>query len=260
MNLKLKKILARVFSIGMIIVLLLFINSLVGNPVSNALAKKAAQQYIDTNYSNLDLKIEKCAYNFKFGLYIVVVQSSISKDTTFSVNVGSFGNVLEDNYESEVANNFTTFRRLDKELEEIANNIIGGNLSYDFDYISLRFVEDGDLKKLNRDMKLDAQNPPLPLLIDVVLFSDDVSYNKIAEVAKKLETILYEHNISPREYSILIIPLSDKPQNQKQQASWVHSLSVSYFPANRLTEENLPKAMEQFETNRVTELNEKYKK
>ena len=111
-----------------------------------------------------------------------------------------------------------------------------------------------------RDMKLDIHNPPLPLKINVTLFSKNVSYSKIAEVAKALEATLNEQNIPINEYSIRILPQSDRPQNKDQAVSWSNSLSVSYFPAERMGEENLPQVMEQFERGRVTEVNEKDKK
>lgn len=106
---------------------------------------------------------------------------------------------------------------------------------------------------LERDMQLDSHNPPLPITIDVTLFSDDVSYNKIAEVAKALEAILFENNIPVVNYNIRILPLSDKPQNKDQAVSWVNSLSVSDFPAAQMSAENLPQVIEQFEINRVNE-------
>ncbi len=246
MKTKIKKTLAGALGIVLIILLLLFVNSFVGNPVSNVLAKKAAQQYIDANYSELDLQIQRCAYNFKFSSYYVFVQSSTSQDTAFSIDVDSFGNVLRDDYEYEVANNFTTFRRLDEELRRIAEERIGGKLDYDFEYISLRFVKEADFMKLKRDMKLDIYDPPLPLAIDVTLFSDDLSYNKIAEVAKALEDLLKQQSIPIDEYSIRILPLANKPKNEKQAVSWVNALSISCFPANRMGEENLPQAMARF--------------
>ncbi len=261
MNLKLKKILAGALGIGLIVLLLLFVSSFVGNPISNALAKKAVQQYIDTNYSDLNLKIQRCNYNFKFSSYCAFVQSNTSMDTAFSIDVDSFGNVLRDDYKYEVANNFTTYRRLDKELSEIAKEIIEGKLDYDFENVFIRFVKEADIMELRRDMKLDIHNPPLPLMVDVTLFSSDVSYSKIAEVAKALETNLQQHNVPVNTYSIRILPLSNKPKNENQAVSWVNDLSISDFPANRLGEENLPQVMEHFETVRVSERNkEKDKK
>lgn len=123
-----KKILAGITGIGLIVLLLLFVNAWVGNPVSNLLAKQAAQKYIDVNYSNLDLEIQSSNYNFKFDAYLVFVQSSLSEDTAFSIYTDSYGKVLRDDYEYEVANNFTTYRRLDAEMREIAKKLIGSRL------------------------------------------------------------------------------------------------------------------------------------
>lgn len=255
-----KKILAGITGIGLIVLLLSFVNSFVGNPVSKVLAKKAAQQYIETNYNNLNLEIQKSNYNFKFNSYYVFAQSSTSVDTAFNIYVDSYGNVIRDDYEFEVANHFTTFRRLDDELRKLGNEILGGKLDYDFDHISLPFVKEGTFETLERDMKLDIHNPPLPLMVNVVLFSHDVSYSKIAEVAKAVEAVLQEQDIPVREYNIRILPLADKPENDKQAVSWVNSLSISSYPADRMDKENLPLAMEQFETGRVAEMNEKGKK
>ncbi|ACL20493.1 hypothetical protein DesLBE_0931 [Desulfitobacterium sp. LBE] len=256
-----KKILAGITGIGLIVLLLLFVNAWVGNPVSNLLAKQAAQKYIDVNYSNLDLEIQSSNYNFKFDAYLVFVQSSLSEDTAFSIYTDSYGKVLRDDYEYEVANNFTTYRRLDAEMREIAKKLIGSRLDYDFDYISFQFTkEDHDLMKLERDMKLDISHPPLPLVADVVLYSEDLSYSKVAEVAKALEAILKEESIPVSQYSVRLLPLANKPAKEDQAAPWVNSLSLSDFPAEHMAEDNLPQVMEQFEADRVAELNAKDKK
>lgn len=113
---------------------------------------------------------------------------------------------------------------------------------------------------LERDMQVDIHNPPLPITIDVTLFSEDVSYDKIAEVAKALETILVENDIPIVDYNIRILPLSDKPQNKDQAVSWVNSLSISDFPTALMNSENLSQVMDQIEMNRVNEVNEKDKK
>lgn len=256
-----KKILAGITGIGLIVLLLLFVNAWVGNPVSNLLAKQAAQKYIDVNYSNLDLEIQSSSYNFKFGAYLVFVQSPLSQDTAFSIYANSYGKVLRDDYKYEVANNFTTFRRLDAQMRKIAEELICRRLDYDFEYTSFQFTKDDhNLMKLERDMKLDISHPPLPLVADVVLYSEDLSYSKVAEVAKALETILKEESIPVSQYSIRLLPLANKPEKAEQGASWVNSLSLSDFPAERMAEDNLPQVMEQFEADRVAELNAKDKK
>lgn len=257
---KTKKILAGITGIGLLVLLLFFVNAFVGNPISNALAKKAAQKYADITYNDLNLQVERNGYNFKFSVYYVFMQSTTSQDTAFSINADSFGNILGDDYESEVANNFTTYRRLDSELRQIAERVIAGTLDYDFDNIFLHFAKDADFMELERDMKLDIYNPPLPLTVDVTLFSEDISYTKIAEVAKALEYVLQQQRIPVDAYSIRLLPLSNKPEKENQAVSWVNALSLSDFPANQMNEESLPQAMEQFETDRVAEVNSKDKK
>jgi hypothetical protein len=256
MNLKIKKIMIGAIGIGLVMLVLALANSFTGNPLSNGLAKKAAQHYVDSRYSDLDLRVVKSTYNFKDGFYYALVQSNISQDTVFNIYIDSYGNVRSDDYAYEVENNFTTFRRLEEELREKAVGMIDCKLDYEFDYIAFRFIEEANLMMLERDMQLDIHNPPLPITIDVTLFSDDVSYNKIAEVAKTLEAVLFENNIPVVNYNIRILPLSDKPQNKDQAVSWVNSLSVSDFPAAQMSAGNLPQVIEQFEINRVNEVNE----
>lgn len=254
------KILAGVAGIGLIALVLAFVNGFVGNPVSNHLAKKAAQQYVDARYNNLNLNIQKSAYNFKFDSYDALAQSSTSVDTTFYIHVDSYGNVTGDDYETEVANHYTTHRRLEHELQKLASEIIGGKLDYDFDHVSFAFVKEATFETLVLDMPLDIHNPPLPLVLDVTLFSHDVSYSKIAEVAKAIEAVVQEQDIPVRDYNIRILPQADKPQDENQAVSWVNSLSISDYPADRMKEKNLPQAMEQFETGRVSELNKNDKR
>lgn len=54
-----------------------------------------------------------------------------------------------------------------------------------------------------------------------------------------------------------MIPISDKPEDEAKAFSWVNSLSVSDFPANKLNAKYLHEEMEQFEKDRVSEYNEK---
>lgn len=260
MKLNVKKVLAGISGIGLIILLLLFVNSAVGNPVSNALAKKAAEQYIDTNYPDLQMQIQTCHYNFKFGAYLAFAQSDVSRDTAFSIYLNGFGNILQDDYAHEVSNNFTTFRRLDGELRNIAAAAIADKLDYDFDYASFQFVKEADIMELERDMDLDIHRPPLPLTADVTIFSGDLSHTKIAEVAKAMEKVLAEQNIPVAEYSIRLLPLENKPPQGGGAVSWAGCVEVSSFPAERLGEENLAHAMERFEIERKAEMNAKGKK
>ena len=261
---KIKKILAAVVAIGLIVLLLLFVNSWVGNPVSKALAKKSAKEYVTANYKDLDLQVIRATYNFKFSNYIVRVQSGTSQDTFFNIYTDDYGKVQSDDYEYEVANHMTTWRRLDSEMRELAESLIIGKLDYDFDNVYLSFAVDDekniDFTNLTRDMELDILNPPLPLQIDATIYNDKVSYDVIAEVTKALESLLKEQNILVSQYNVRVLPMENKPEKKGRASSWVNSLSVSYFPANKLQEDNLSQVMEQYEQERIAEYNDTYKK
>ncbi|MFT4142940.1 MAG: hypothetical protein QM644_00685 [Mobilitalea sp.] len=261
---EIKKIIAAIVAIGLIVLLLLFVNSWVGNPFSKTLAKKSAKEYVTSNYKDLDLQIIHATYNFKFSNYIVRVQSSISPDTVFNIYTDDYGKVQSDDYDYEVANHMSTWRRLDSEMHELAKSLIIGKLAYDFDNVYLSFAVDDekdiDFTSLTRDMELDIHNPPLPLQINVSFYNDEVSYDKIAEIAKSLEALLKDQNISVSQYNIRVIPIENKPEKEGYASSWVDSLSVSYLPADKLQEDNLSQVIEQFEQDRVAEYNETYKK
>lgn len=261
---KIKKILAAVVAIGLIVLLLLFVNAWVGNPISKALAKKSAKVYVTANYKDLDLRIIRATYNFKFSNYIVRVQSSTSQDTVFNLYTDDYGKIQSDDYEYEVANHMTTWRRLDSEMRELAESLIIGKIDYDFDYVYLSFAVDNekniDFTKLTRDMELDIYNPPIPLQIDATIYHNKVSYDVIAEVAKALESLLKKQNIFVSQYNIRVLPMENKPEKEGRATSWVNAISVSYFPADKLSVDNLSQVMEQFELDRVEGYNNAYKK
>ncbi|MBE6072032.1 MAG: hypothetical protein E7208_08755 [Clostridium butyricum] len=233
-----------------IIILFLIVNSFVGNPVSKILSERSVEEYVKENYKNMNLEFEHADYNSKFGTYNVIVKSKDSKDTIFTVNTDKLGNIKFDDYEYEVANNFTTYRRLSSELNKKADEIIEGNMDYDFEFASFEFIEDNNsnesLKKLKRDMELDIYNPPIPLEARVGIFTDDITWKKISKVVLRLKTVIEDKGIPVEKYSVILIPTSNKPEDGSGGASWVNSLSVDQFPAEMLDEDNLSQVLEKF--------------
>lgn len=69
-----------------------------------------------------EFSVENAHYNFKTGGYSCFVTSPISEDTAFSIDYG--GGKIWDRYESEVGNRFSTYRRLDGELDGLVEKIV----------------------------------------------------------------------------------------------------------------------------------------
>ncbi len=137
---------------------------------------------------------------------MVFVQSPISEDTAFSIFIDGFGNVLRDKYDYEVANNFTTYRRLEGELREIGSDLIRTKLNYKFENAIITFAEKKDFGflSLKKDMSLNIYDPPLPLCASVYITDEDVSYGKMAEVIKAIERVVKAANIPVSGYSVRI--------------------------------------------------------
>ena len=249
-----KIVVVKVVVIAIVIIttlLLHFVNGFFGNPISRSLAKIGAGRYICEKYPQLDLNVERVGYNFKSGRYFAFVQSRTSEDTAFLVHLDSLGHALDDNYDKEVRGHLTTWRRLSRELYTKSGERIKNSLDYDFESVSVGFIG-GDQNRENRlklqlDMRLDIHNPPLPLEADVYVYAEDVSYDTIAEVAKAVEAALKEQGVPIIRYSVTLIPLSDKSARGHWPITLYNALSVSNFPAERMSEDSLSQAMEQFE-------------
>lgn len=238
---KLKKMLVAIVALVLIAGLGIVFNGFMGNPISNVLAKKAAQQYIDANYSGLNLQIEDCYYNFKLSQYLVLAQSPTSQDTAFSVYVTGGGTVLGDDYEFEVVKVSTTFSRLNGEMREYAETYLAPKLDYDIEHIDLGFIRGSAPWGLQLDTKLDIHNPPGPLVATLDIVTDDLTYDKMAQVAKSLDAVLKEENIPIREYNIRLLSLQNKATGSEN-----NYLSCAYYPAKDIDVPDLPKAMEVF--------------
>lgn len=78
-----KKILIYISIGALVAVVLFFAVAFFGNPVSRVLANKAANDYLKTHYTDLELKKDRAFYNFKDAKYVVRLQDKNSPDSQF---------------------------------------------------------------------------------------------------------------------------------------------------------------------------------
>lgn len=122
MKKKVLKIIALVIAIALIVGICLVANGLNGNPISKMLAKKAANEYLEENFSDTDYYIEELGFSFKFSNYYAHVRSVTSMDTQFTLHIDMLGNVYFDTFDS-VTGGFVTARRVEQEYRELTNQI-----------------------------------------------------------------------------------------------------------------------------------------
>lgn len=124
---KFKKILkfaAAVTAFAMIAGLLFFANALLGNPVSYLLVKSSAEEYVEEKYADEGYVLSDVSYSFKDCNYYAHIEKPKSEDCRFSVSFDWFGDIIYDNYESEVLSGFSTFRRLDSNYCAMTNKVL----------------------------------------------------------------------------------------------------------------------------------------
>ena len=91
MKKKILKIGAAVLAVLLIVGVAWFANSLVGNPLSKALAKSTAEKHMKETYGNTDYELGEVVYSFKDGYYHAHVSSPSSIDTNFELLINGFG-------------------------------------------------------------------------------------------------------------------------------------------------------------------------
>ncbi|HKM34537.1 MAG TPA: hypothetical protein VJY54_07325 [Lachnospiraceae bacterium] len=239
---KLKKMIIAIIAIVVMVLILDSSNAWFGNPISKAIAKKTAEKYIDENYGDLNLVLQEAGYNFKFSHYYVRFQSTDSIDTTFTVHVNSYGKVLDDDYQYEVANNFRTLRRYESELREIGDKLFRAQLNYNISnaLLLLEKVSDEDMLKLTKDMPFDIQNMPSEINASITIIDEDISYGKMSEVLINMAEVCKKENIPIATFSVRI----EKEKDEAEKRSYVN---VYHIPADILNSANIPKALEELD-------------
>ena len=209
MKKRILKIIAFCLGLALIWGVCAFSNALVGNPVSKALARHAAEKHLELHYPNTDYVIKEVSYDFKFGGYYVHVASPSHMDGNFTLRTSMFGKLTSDDYRSRVEGHGNVASRLFFEYRDMVDTVLK---SYAYPYtVSMGY---GDLEferelgaeeiegaiaknELVNDRfynvgELGAKNGKLVLYID----SESVTYEKAAEILLKTKELMDQSGIS----------------------------------------------------------------
>jgi hypothetical protein len=228
--------------------ILCMVNSFWGNPISAAIATTKIEEYVKINYPEINAQIEPVFYSFKNGgSYHALVQAADSVDTVFRVNWYNGGRI-DDDYRYEVANQMTTLRRLDDDLDKTVDKIIAEQFPYETRLVGCSLMErQGQLAEdcLVRDMPLDIGNPPLPIGLVVWCSAEHPDYAVLAERMLKLRDIMEHNNIPVAYYSVSVEYPYVMEEKMLQPIQW-DNVTVHEFPVHRLNEGNLPAVLEKY--------------
>lgn len=198
------KILAGVVAFTLIGGILWVANSLVGNPISKMIAKNTAKQYIEANYSHMELEVSDVSYSFKDGRYHAYVTSPISIDTYFSIDISQNGKVRYDSYEGNVVKRWNTYERIDKVYRSMVEGVFG---SVDFPYKS--DIDFGELKIKEVVQDKDYFGPIYG--IDIESLELDKDYN-IEELGKEAGHIIFyteDQDVSVKRVAEILLDIKN---------------------------------------------------
>ena len=212
--------LAILLAIALFIVL-----SFYGNPISKIMADKAADKYLETHHTDLDLVRERAYYNFKDGTYVVRLWDKNSIDTKFTLDFDSFGKMKRDTFDDRL---FNTFRRYMGFLDDLADEVAKDS-ELDF-VIWLRPDDDTDYRDyLTLDQDFDKDNLPSKVTAGFKAYAEKPSLDDLMNGLKKVYEALKERNIAVSTYSGLVVPNADKAEEGRAE-SWANAISAGDVP------------------------------
>lgn len=205
-----------------------------GNPISKILADKAADKYLETHYTDLDLVRERAYYNFKDSSYVVRLWDKKSIDTKFNLEYNSFGKMKHDTYGERL---FNTYRRYMDFLDDLGEEIARDN-GLDFE-VWLRPDNDFDYRAhLTLDQDFDADDLPSKVTADFKAYAEKPSLDDLMNGLKKVYEALKERDIAVKSYSGLIIPNADKKEDGEAE-TWKNAISVNAVPEEVIIDEDM---------------------
>ena len=187
------RIIGIVLVISLIAVLIWFGNVMMGNPVSHALASKAAKAYLSDRFSDTDYEMERITYSFKDGRYHAFMVSPTSIDGDFSVCFSMLGEYCYDTYDS-VQDGWNTAQRLNSEYRKLTDTILN-DPALPYDNTQVYSIMFGELEIYPKEFIDDPNVHDIP---DYSLVQDDLELNKIYDIkelgAQAGHLILYVDN------------------------------------------------------------------
>ena len=204
MKKRILKILALCAGIILILGVCIFANSLVGNPISKALATSTAKKHLEENYANTDYELEDVSYSFKDGYYHAHVASPSSIDSSFSLLINGFGKLRYDYYENNVTNGWNTAYRLRGDYRKTVDTLIESD---DFTYdVVLGY---GDLSFITAEDKDMPDVPEYALLTNDLTLDSYYNVNELGKKAGELTLYIADETVSEERLAEILLGIRE---------------------------------------------------
>ena len=220
----------KILMILLIAVALFFVNAFFGNPISKAIASRAANKYIDENYINFKLKREKIFYNFKNAAYTVRIQDEESEDTKFEVAFDGYGRFKYDSFDDI---KFNTWLRFQDELQNYGKELAKKeNLPFE---LNLNSSDEKDFSVLTLDEKVDFNHFPFKVDVNLYGFAEEPTKEKLIEYLKEASQVMEKTPLEIKSYSIILVPEKNRKENG-EALDWKDAPSVYGIPKEKIND------------------------
>lgn len=191
MKKRILKIGALVLAILLIVGVLLFANSLVGNPISKALATNTAEKYLSEVYGDTDFELGEVNFSFKDGYYHAFVASPSSIDGSFTLMINGFGELCYDNYENNVTNGWNTASRVGNEYRAVVDAVFdSGSFPYN------EHIGYGELVFVPSEHKDAPEVPDYALITDELTLDAYYNASELGKRAGRLTVYIEDNTVS----------------------------------------------------------------
>lgn len=221
MKTKTKKILAFLAGVVLLVFLLVFASSFLGNPVSWLLARHSAKKRLAEVYSGTDYQLTSVNYNFKEGGYNAQIESPSSMDTYFYFAIDGWGRVQYDSYEYQVLERENTISRLQDQYREMADEVLeASDIPYKL------WVAYGDLCT-GVDESMEEYHLPAMDTRDLEL-DGQYDVRELASKYGKLVVGIEDDEITEERAAELILDIKDRMDKAGVPFYWM-DFSLQYF-------------------------------
>lgn len=201
---KLAKLIVGIISSALVVSILFIVFSFYGNPLSQYLVTKNAEEHIEENYKSTDYVIEAVNYDFKTGSYYVCVKSPTSPDSSFTLFAGTNGKITFDSYESNVSKKWNTAHRINNEYWDKTKSLFERD---DFPYS--QHIAFGEIIFKESDTPVGEDVPYYAVSTADLILDSIYDVNEFAKTAGKLTVYIYDNDISIKRLAEILLGIKD---------------------------------------------------
>lgn len=200
MKKRILKLSALAVALALTVGIILFANSLVGNPVSRLMATNTAKNHLAEHYADRDFTVDGVIFSFKHGYYHAYISSPSSVDSSFTLAIALDGELIHDYYEDRVINRWNTADRIGRDYRNAVDAVLN---SPSFPYNE--HIGYGDLEFISEEYKNDPSVPEYAIVTNTLILDGFYNASELGAEAGKLTIYLEDETVSYERLAEIIL-------------------------------------------------------